>query len=402
MSAEPLAGVRASFPILETESRPDAPLVYLDSAATTLRPRVMVDAVAEYYLRYSANVHRSKHRLAERATDEFEGARGTLAGFFGAHPEDLVFTRGTTDGINLVATALGLSRQEAVLGFVNDHHSALLPFHQRARLTLLPPSADGVVDLDQLREKLRELRPRAFSLSWVSNVTGLIQPMKEIARLCREAEVLLVVDGSQAAPHLAIDLGELGCDFFACSAHKMLGPTGVGLLWMNPRTTSGLAPVQFGGEMLDRFSEGRIELKARPYCFEAGSPHIAGVIGFGAAARFLAGLGMGSVERQGSAQRRLLLEALAAIPGASPFFAASRAPGVPLASFTLRSKLHPDSIARLASERFNLMVRSGRFCADPFFDNVAREPSALRAAAYLYNLDEDFESLRRVISTLAL
>ena len=294
--------IRADFPILQQEVN-GHPLVYLDNAASTQKPRAVLDALAEYYEHDNANVHRGVHTLSVRATEAFERARGKVAALFGiADPAELIWTRGTTEAINLVAWSWGLANLRAgdeVLLSVMEHHSNLVPWQmvaQRtgAKLRFLDIDDQQRLELSNLDELLTR-RTKLVSIVHVSNALGTINPVRDIAARAHEAGAIVLVDGAQSAPHLPVDVPSLGCDFYAFSGHKMCGPTGMGGLWGRRALLEVMPPFHGGGDMIEWVDLDHSTYAPLPNRFEAGTPHIAGAVGLGAAAEYLAGIGRGAI-----------------------------------------------------------------------------------------------------------
>ncbi len=372
--------LRLDFPILERRYD-ERPLSYLDSASTALKPTPVVDAEASYYKRYCANVFRGNHPLAEEASVAFDNARVQVAAHIGADPLDVIFVSNATEAINLVASSLKLSKADRVLVPICEHHSNFLPWLRAASVETVPVTADGFVEPDQVR-RLLEQPARLLAIGHASNVTGAVQPIEDIARICRERGVLLLVDGAQAAPHVQVRVDELGCDFYAFSAHKMLGPTGMGALWGRPELLETFEPARLGGGAVVRVLDRSYVLKALPHRLEAGTPNIAGAIGFGAAAAYLAALDPQAVTQHEQALTRRLLERLSALPKVNIIGPRSAERRLAVVSMTFR-EASADRVAMELSTRCAIMVRQGQLCAQPFFHHLGHV-SALRVSAYVY------------------
>jgi cysteine desulfurase/selenocysteine lyase len=387
--------VRQEFPILErTVGGKD--LVYLDNAATSQKPRRVLEALNEYYEEHNANIHRGVHRLSEEATSAYEGSRRKVARFLGAPEETgLVFTRGTTESINLVAHAWGRKElregDEVVLTEV-EHHSNLVPWQLAARATgaklrFVPVLEDGTLDME---EAARLIGPRTKMVAAVhaSNVLATINPVERLAKLAHEAGALMLVDGAQSAPHLPVNVEALGCDFFACSGHKMLGPTGVGVLWGRPEVLEEMDPFLGGGEMIREVHLDHSTWNDLPYKFEAGTMNIAQVVGFGAAVEYLEGLGMENVREH---ERRLGEYAylrLSELEGITIHGPTENRTGI--ASFTLPD-VHPHDLSQLLDEE-GIAIRSGHHCTQPLMRRLGVAATA-RASLYLYNTEEEVDAL---------
>ena len=291
--------IRNQFPIFDQEVN-GYPLAYLDNGATTQKPQSVIDALVQFYSHDNANVHRGIHTLSERASTAYDQARATIANFIGAESDqELIFTRGTTEAINLVATSYLAPRLKAgdvVVTTIMEHHSNFVPWQEvcqraGAELRVAPITDDGQLDLDQLASMLDE-SVKLVSVVHVSNVLGVINPITEIVKLAHDRNIPVLVDGAQSIAHLPVNVSELGIDFFAFSGHKMYGPTGIGGLWAKTEHLEAMQPYQYGGDMIASVSVEESTWNELPYKFEAGTPHIAGAIGLGAAVEFLSGIGM--------------------------------------------------------------------------------------------------------------
>jgi cysteine desulfurase/selenocysteine lyase len=387
--------VRAEFPILDQNVH-GRPLVFLDSAASAQKPRAVLRAMERLYERDYANVHRGVYALSERATAAFEAVREKARAFLGA-PEarEIVFVRGTTEAINLVAQSFGRSRVRAgdeLLVTHLEHHSNIVPWQmlceeRGARLRVVPVDDRGDLRLDEL-ERLLGPRTRILAVAHVSNALGTLNPLREIAALARARGVPVLVDGAQAAPHLRIDVRELGCDFYAFSAHKAFGPTGVGVLWGRAELLDGMPPWQGGGDMILSVSFEETLYREIPHKFEAGTPDIAGVVGLGAALDWLAAFDCAAV----AAHERDLLEralaGLAEVPGLRLVGEPRERTGV--VSFVLDG-VHPHDVGTILDHE-GVAVRTGHHCAQPLLERFG-VPATVRASFALYNTREDVDAL---------
>lgn len=390
---------RADFPILQREVAPGVPLIYLDSAATSQKPSVVLAAMQSFYETSNANIHRGVHRLAEEATAAFEGARAAVARFVGApSPRQIVFTRNTTESINLVAQTWGranLSSGDVILLSEMEHHSNLVPWQMLAaeknlRLEFIPVDPGGELDLSRLPDLLGQ-RPRLVALTHMSNVLGTVNPVAEIVRQAHEAGAAVLIDGAQSVPHLRVDLQALDADFYAFSAHKMCGPTGIGVLYGRKDLLEAMPPFLGGGDMIRRVDLRSFEANTVPHKFEAGTPPIAEAIGFGAAVEYLTAVGVGAVHRHEVALAALAIERLQEIPGVQVLGPdAERRGGV--VSFSLDG-VHPHDIAQVLDRR-GIAIRAGHHCAMPLHTKLGL-PASARASFYLYNTAKDIDSLAR-------
>jgi cysteine desulfurase/selenocysteine lyase len=389
------AAVRREFPILDQQVH-GKPLVYLDNANTTQKPLSVIEALDHYYRTDNANIHRATHLLSERATRAYEGARERIARFFNARePAEIVFTRGCTEAINLVAHSYARPRLgpgDEIVVTRMEHHSNIVPWQLVAQQTgailrVVPMDSDGVLDM---AECARLIGPRTalVSIIHVSNALGTVNPVREVIALARAHRVPVLLDGAQAAPHMPVDVQELGCDFYACSAHKMYGPTGIGALYGRRELLESMPPWMGGGDMIASVTFEHTEYNEVPYKFEAGTPNIAGVIGFGAAVDFLSRFDM----REVAAHEHALLEqaraALGAMDGIQLVGSAPVRAGV--VSF-LVGDVHPHDVGTFLDQD-GVAVRTGQHCAQPVMDYYGIT-STVRASFALYNTPADVDAL---------
>jgi cysteine desulfurase / selenocysteine lyase len=399
--AEPIpfdpARIRRDFPILEQQVH-GRPLVYLDNAATTQKPRAVLEAIAGYYQRDNANVHRGVHLLSERATAAYEGARAKVARFLGAStPGEVIFVRGTTEAVNLVAQTYGRQRVgpgDEVLITAMEHHSNIVPWQmlcreRGARLVVAPVDDNGELVMPEL-ERLIGPRTRLVSVAQVSNVLGTVNPVKRIAELAHAQGAVLLVDGAQGAPHLPVNVGDLGCDFYAFSGHKLFGPTGIGVLYGKAERLEEMPPWQGGGDMILSVTFEETIYNRPPHKFEAGTPNIAGAVGLGAAIDYL-----GSIDLEGAfAHEHRLLEyatrALEQVPGLRIVGRARQRTGA--LSFVLE-EVHPHDIGTIL-DRQGIATRSGHHCAQPLMQRYGLTATA-RASLAFYNTQGEIDALVR-------
>ena len=390
-----LERVRADFPILREEVR-GRPIAYLDNAASSQKPRAVLDAVNRMYETGYANIHRGVHVLSERATDHYERSRRRMAEFVGAGSADeVVFVRGTTEGLNLVASCLGrfvLGEGDEVLLTGMEHHSNIVPWQMvaeftGARVVAAPVTDAGELDLDGFRAKLND-RTRIVSVVHVSNALGTVNPVEEIARLARERGAYLVLDGAQAAPHLKIEVRRLGCDFYVLSGHKMYGPSGIGVLWGRKDLLERIPPYQGGGEMIRTVSFERTTYAEPPAKFEAGTPNIAGPVGLAAAADYLDALGFPAVGSHEATVREYAEARLAEIPGLRLVGTAREKAGV--VSFVMDG-IHPHDLGTVLDQQ-GVAVRTGHHCAQPLMERFG-VPATARASFGLYNTVAEVDRL---------
>lgn len=386
--------VRADFPILSREVH-GRPLVYLDSAASSQKPTRVIRAMTEYLEQHHANVHRGAHQLSIEATDAYENARSVVAGFIGASdPAEVIFTRGTTESINLVSNAwgAGLEPGDEIVLTVMEHHSNIVPWQllaSRSGVTLkfAGLTDEGRLDVDHLASLIGP-STRLVGVTHVSNSLGVMNPVAEVARLAHDAGALCLVDGAQAIAHRAVDVAALGCDFYAFSAHKMCGPTGIGALWARREILDAMPPFQGGGEMI---SEVRLEGSSWadvPHKFEAGTPAIAEAVGFGAAVDYLTAVGLDAIGTHEAQITAYALERLQSLDGFSLFGPATDRIGV--LSFQY-GDVHPHDLATILDRR-GVAIRAGHHCNQPLMDYLGVDATA-RASFYLYTTRAEIDAL---------
>lgn len=385
----------ADFPILDQTVHDEA-LVYLDNAATTQKPLQVLQAVEAYYKKDNANVHRGVHTLAERATASYEAVRQKVADFIHAKStKEILFTRGTTTSLNWVAHFAQeiLQPGDQVIVSIMEHHSNIIPWQEACKKTGAKLDyvylKDGELDMEGLKDLIGP-KTRFVSLAHVSNVLGVVNPIKEIARLAHAVGAYMVVDGAQSTPHMAIDVQDLDVDFFAFSAHKMMGPTGVGVLYGKEEILEIMSPVEFGGEMIDFVGEQTATWKELPWKFEAGTPNIAGVIGLGASIDYLTEIGMDAVHAYEQELVEYVFPKLQAIPGLTIYGSQDLAKRTGVISFNL-DDLHPHDVAT-ALDYQGVAVRAGHHCAQPLIKHLGTASTA-RASFYIYNSKEDCDKL---------
>ncbi len=389
--------LRQDFPILDQIVN-DESLVYLDSAATTQKPKQVLATLEKYYQMDNANVHRGVHTLGQRATEAYEASREKVRKFINAKStREVLFTRGTTTSLNWLAQSYGLANlkkdDEIILSYM-EHHSNLVPWQQvakktGAKLVYIGLTTEGTFDFEEFKEKLSE-KTKIVSLAHVSNVLGLKIPLEEITPLAHEKGAVVIVDGAQSVPHFKVDVQALDCDFLAFSGHKMLGPTGIGVLYGKEELLEKMEPVEFGGEMIDFVYLDHATWAELPYKFEAGTPNIAGAIGLGAAIDYLEKIGMNQIEAYEKELIAYVFPKLQGIEGLEIYGSQNAEDHHGVISFNLRG-LHPHDTAT-ALDMEGVAVRAGHHCAQPLMKylNVA---ATARASFYLYNTKEDCDRL---------
>jgi cysteine desulfurase/selenocysteine lyase len=392
-----IPGIRADFPILSREVHPGVSLVYLDSTATTQKPLAVLQAMDEYYRRSNANIHRGVHTLAEEATALYEQAREKVARFIKAPAaEQIIFTRNATESINLVAytwARANLKSGDLVILTEMEHHSNLIPWQMLAAergvdLEFVPVTDEGLLNLDVYRSLLART-PKLVAFTAMSNVLGTINPVAEMVRMAHDAGAVTLVDGAQSVPHLPVDVQALGVDFLAFSAHKMLGPTGIGALYGKADLLEAMPPFLGGGDMIKTVHLRSFTPNDVPYKFEAGTPAIAEAVGFGAAVEYLTKVGMEMAAAHEQEIVSYALERLEEIPDVKILGpSADKKGGV--AAFTLKG-VHPHDVAQIL-DRYGIAVRAGHHCAQPLHEKFGITATT-RASFYIYNFKEEVDKL---------
>ena len=391
--------VREDFPLLKQQMHGKR-LVYLDSAATSQKPRVVLEALREYYEEYNANVHRGIYFIAEKATQRYEEARARVARFINApRPEEIVFTRGTTESINLVSYAWGranIHKGDEILLTEMEHHSNLVPWQllaaeKEARLRYLPFDGQGRLAMEELDGLLTE-RTKLVAVTHQSNVLGTINPVKEIARRAHAVGALVLVDGAQSVPHMPVDVQNLECDFLAFSSHKMCGPTGAGALWARYDLLDAMPPFHGGGEMIMLVQLHETTYKDPPHKFEAGTPNIADCIVWGTAIEYLEGLGMEAIRQHEQQLVAYALGQLREVEGVRTFGPENIEQRGGAIALDI-ARVHPHDVAQVLDQE-GIAVRAGHHCAQPLHRRLGLAAST-RASLYLYNTPQDIDALVR-------
>jgi len=389
------ARLRADFPLLERREN-GRRLVYLDNAATTQKPEAVLGAIADYYRTTNANVHRGAYSLAIRATEAYEAARAKVAGFVNAWaPEGVVFTRGTTESINLVAGSYGRAHVgpgDTVVVTALDHHSNLVPWQilcqeKGATLRMVEITEDGRIDLSDFGTAL-ERRPKVVAFPYVSNALGTVNPAAQLAKLAHAVGAVVVVDGAQSTPHLKVDVQALDCDFYALSGHKMLGPMGSGALVAKPELLDAMPPYHGGGEMISRVFDDHSTYNKIPHKFEAGTPNVEAAVGLAAAIDYLEKIGLERIVEHEQALAQAAIEQLPQIDGVTVYGPRGHRAGV--VSFTY-GDIHPHDIATILDQD-GVCIRAGHHCTQPLMRRL-NIPATARASFYLYNELDDVATL---------
>lgn len=393
----PFQQIRKDFPILTREVRPGVPVVYLDSTATAQKPLTVIQAMDDFYRRSNANIHRGVHTLAEEATALYEGAREKIAHFINAaSAKEIIYTRNTTESINLVAYTWGranLEKGDLVILTEMEHHSNLVPWHilereRGIRLEFIPVTDDGLLDLDVYRALLDQ-RPKLVSFTHMSNVLGTINPAAEIVSLAHAAGAVTLLDGAQSVPHFKVDVRALDVDFLAFSAHKMCGPTGIGVLYGKTALLEAMPPFLGGGDMIKTVHLRSFAPNSLPHKYEAGTPAIAEAVGFGAAVDYLTSIGMDAITAHEHEITEYALERLEEIPGVTVFGPSAQHKGG-VTAFTLEG-VHPHDVAQIL-DGDGIAVRAGHHCAQPLHEKFGIAATT-RASFYLYNAKEEVDKL---------
>ncbi|EGK8871871.1 cysteine desulfurase [Listeria monocytogenes] len=389
--------IRADFPILAQEIN-EKPLAYLDNAATSQKPKQVIEALTHYYEFDNANVHRGVHTLAARATDAYESARGKVAKFIHAREvAEIIFTRGTTSAINLVVDSYAEANIEAgdeiVISYL-EHHSNLIPWQQLAKrkgavLKYIELEEDGTISVEQAKKTIDE-KTKIVALAHVSNVLGTITPMKEIAAIAHQFGAVILVDGAQAVPHMEVDVVDLDADFYAFSGHKMMAPTGIGALYGKRELLDAMEPTEFGGEMIDFVELYDSTWKELPWKFEAGTPIIGGAIALGAAIDYLAEVGLANIHAHEQALASYAIEEMSKIEGITIYGPKDASKRCGLVTFNLDGA-HPHDIATILDED-GIAIRAGHHCAQPLMKWLDVSSTA-RASFYIYNTKEEIDAL---------
>jgi len=394
-----LESIRSQFPILETMVH-GKPLIYLDNAATTQKPQNVIDTITRYYLKENANVHRGIHYLSEKITDKYEEVRSKVARFINAKVDcEIVFTKGTTESINLIAQSYArprLTPDDEILITEMEHHSNMIPWQvvsrqTGAKLKYIPITEEGYLDLSRLDELLTS-KTKIVSVTHVSNVLGTINPIREIAQKAHDVGAVFIVDGAQSIAHMPIDVQDLGCDFFACSAHKFYGPTGIGILYGRAPLLERMEPYQTGGSMILNVTLENTIYAHSPQKFEAGTPNIEGVIGLGSAIDFLQSIGMQKIFDYEEVLIQYAMRTIDEIPGVRILGPKEHHTGV--ISFIMDSA-HPHDIGQILDEE-GIAIRAGHHCAQPIMERYGVSSTA-RASFAVYNVIDEIDALIKAI-----
>ena len=399
--------LRKDFPILQRTVRDNKRLVYLDNASTTQKPNQVIDSISDYYRNYNSNIHRAVYALAEEATEAYEKTRDKIATFINVKDrQEIIFVRGTTEAINLVAYSWGRSNikeGDIIVTTEYEHHSNIVPWQlltqeKGAKLEYIGMDDNGELILDDLDKYLATGKVKLVTFSLMSNVLGTITDVEKIIEKCKAAGVLTLIDAAQAVPHMKVDIEKLGCDFFAFSGHKMLGPTGIGVLWVRKSVLETMNPFHGGGDMIREVHKYETTWNDLPYKFEAGTPNIADVVGFGAAIDYLTKIGMDNVREHEVELTKYAMEKLSEIKGIHIYGTKDISKRGGVISFNF-ADVHPHDVAQIIDGE-GIAVRSGHHCAQVLMErlNVA---ATSRASFYIYNTKEDIDALVNSLNKVA-
>lgn len=384
--------IRKDFPVLKRKVN-GRPLVYLDNAATTQKPKQVIEKISDYYSRYNANIHRGIHKLSEEATEEYEGAREKAAKFINATSKEIVFTKNTTESLNIIAywALRTLRKGDEIVISIMEHHSNIVPWQmlieKGVKLKFVDINEDGTLKMNELEELVTK-KTKIVSITHASNVLGTINPAKEIGKIAHDAGALFVVDAAQSVPHMPVDVKDIDCDFLAFSSHKMLGPTGVGVLYGKENLLKEMTPFLRGGDMIKEVHQQETKWNDVPWKFEAGTPNIADVIGFGAAVDYLSKIGMANVRNHEKELTKYAIKQLSSVKHVKIHGTAKERGGA--VSFSIQG-IHPHDVATILDSE-GIAIRSGHLCAQPLMERLG-VPAVCRASFYLYNTKEEVDIL---------
>ncbi|MEW5841488.1 MAG: cysteine desulfurase [Thermoproteota archaeon] len=389
--------IRQDFPILKRKVMGGKPLVYLDNAATTQKPLAVINAISDYYMNYNSNIHRAVHQLAEEATFAFEETRQKVARFINArHTDEIIFTRNATEAINLVAYSWGranVKRGDRVVISEIEHHSNIVPWQiltqeKGGRLEYIGVNDSGYLKMHEYEKYLASKRVKLVSVSQMSNVLGTIIPVEKIIKMSHERGIPVLVDGAQSVPHMQVDVQKMDCDFMAFSAHKMLGPTGVGVLYVKREVLEKMPPFMGGGDMIKEVHKYETRYNDLPYKFEGGTPNIADVIGFGAAIDYLSNLGMDRVREHEIEITKYALEKITGVKGVTLYGPPNAMDRGGVVSFNI-GDIHPHDLATIMNDH-GVAIRSGHHCAQVLMERLDVSATS-RASFYIYNTKEEVD-----------
>ena len=383
-----LLNIRSDFDVLNNNKD----LVYLDSSATSLKPKCVVDKINEYYNNYGVNVNRGVYQLSYKATEEYEETRGIVAAFLNASEEEIVFTKGASNGLNMIAASYGMdniSEGDEIITSELEHHSSLLPWirvaeKKNAKIVYVPLDKDGRITVENFKKVLTN-KTKVVALTHISNVMGYITPIEEIIVQAHEVGAIVIVDGAQSVPHIKIDVKKMDCDFFIFSAHKMLGPTGFGIIYGKKKILKKMRPIEYGGDMIESVSKDKVIYKPSPYCFETGTPAIAEGIAFKESIKYLNNIGMDKVQEHEKILHEYALDKLSKIEGITIY---NPKADIGIITFNI-NRIHPHDSSMIFDEN-NVCLRAGHHCAELLSRWIGIN-GTLRASIYIYNNYEDID-----------
>lgn len=389
--------IRGDFPILRKN------IIYFDNAATTLTPKQVLDSVYNYYTNYRANIYRGIYKLSLRASKEYDKAREKVASFIKCKPEELIFNRNTSEGINQVALSLKFEKGDRVITTAIEHHSNLLPWmklrDKGVEIDFVFPDKEGKLNPRDFKERIND-KTKIVAVTHISNVLGIKNPVERIGKICKKEGILFIVDGAQSAPHIPINVKKIGCDFFAFSGHKMLAPTGIGALYMKYDLVNELNPACIGGGTIKDVSLSEYSLMDSVVKWESGTPNISGAIGFGRAVDYINSIGMKNIERYEGKLTKMLLKELSNIDNVIIYGTKDYKDKIGIITFNIEG-INAHEVAKILDERNNICVRSGYHCTMPLFKNVIKANESVRVSLYLYNTIDEIDTFLSVIRTLA-
>ena len=374
-------------------------LIYFDNASTTFKPKQTIEGINEYYKSYTSNVYRGDYINSEKASIKIDECRELVSILLNCMLEEVIFTHNCSDSLNLIVKMLELKKNDVVICSDIEHHSNYLPWINNSNLKVVRTNKEGIVDLEDLERKIKEFKPRIISITAVSNITGNVQPVETICEIARKYDVISVIDACQFAPHCAIDTQKINCDFLAFSAHKMLGPTGVGILYGKMDVLKKCKIVKYGGGMVDKIDDENIRYKEIPDCFECGTPAIEGIIGFSYSIRYLMDIGYDNIEKHMKELEEYMYEKLIKLSNINIVFPISKN-HIPIFTFNFKNQnLDIHYIAKMLSDSYNIAVSAGYQCSQPLYKKFSTK-GGIRASLYIYNTKEEIDYFIEKISEI--
>ncbi len=388
---------RKDFPIFKKEFDRNK-IIYLDSAATSLKPKSVIERIVQFYEHETSNVARGNHFLSELNAQALEVVRSKTASFIKAKSDEIVFTQNATDSINIVALGLNLSEKDEVIVSVLEHHSNFLPWQQKATIKLIKIDSNGIIDLRHL-EELISPRTKLIAISFASNITGNIQPVEEVVRIAKKNKILTLIDAAQIVSHFPIDVSKINCDFLAFSSHKMFGPSGVGILYVKKNVQEFLVPKKFGGGMANKVSIDNTTFQPFPHGFEAGTPNIEGILGFGSALDYIADKGFEAISKQLNYLESYTKEALSKLDFIE-LFPICETKHLPIFTFIPKNpSVSLEYISQILSDSFKVIVRGGLHCAQLYYSQQKRQ-GGIRVSLHIYNTKKDIDRFVKALKNI--